>query len=75
MTKPIIAIFGATGNQGNSTAHYILNNPSLSSKYTVRALSRSPSHPKISALASLGAETAFADLDDPSSLSTALKGF
>jgi uncharacterized protein YbjT (DUF2867 family) len=71
--KKLLAIVGATGNQGLSTALAVLNSPHLSSLYTVRALSRDTSSPTMSSLASKGATLARADLDDPSSLPPALK--
>ena len=72
--KSLLVIFGATGNQGFSTAHSILTSPTLSTTYSVRALTRSPSSPKAQTLASLGAEIHHVDLDDPSTLAPALKG-
>ncbi|USP76231.1 NAD(P)-binding protein [Curvularia clavata] len=73
MSKPILAVFGATGNQGFSVASHVLSTPSLSSKYTVRALSRNTSHPSMATLASQGAQLASADMDDASTLPSALK--
>jgi uncharacterized protein YbjT (DUF2867 family) len=73
MSKSLLAVFGATGNQGNSTAHAVLSSPSLSQRYAVRAISRNTSHPKMQALKTAGAQLAQADLDDPSSLPSALK--
>jgi uncharacterized protein YbjT (DUF2867 family) len=74
MPKSTIAVFGASGNQGNSVARTILTTPSLSAMYNVRALSRSTSSPKMLDLESLGAELEQADMDDPSTLPTALSG-
>jgi uncharacterized protein YbjT (DUF2867 family) len=74
MSKSLLAVFGATGNQGNSTAHFVLSDPELSQRYTVRAVSRNTSNPKMENLKSKGAELVQADLDDPSSLPAALKG-
>jgi len=73
-TKPILAVFGATGNQGYSTAHHVLTTPTLSAKYTVRAVSRTASHPRLTSLSTLGAQIATADMSDPSSLPSALNG-
>ncbi|CAE7031570.1 hypothetical protein CFE70_004450 [Pyrenophora teres f. teres 0-1] len=72
--KPILVIFGATGNQGYSTAHHILIHTTLSAKYTVRALSRTITHPLLTTLTSLGAQTAYADMSLPSTLVPALTG-
>ncbi|KAH7377287.1 hypothetical protein BKA66DRAFT_467860 [Pyrenochaeta sp. MPI-SDFR-AT-0127] len=74
MAKSLLAVFGATGNQGNSTANFVLDDPELSKRYTVRAISRDISNPKMQNLKAKGAELAQADLDDPSSLPAALKG-
>ncbi|EXJ82766.1 hypothetical protein A1O3_06581 [Capronia epimyces CBS 606.96] len=74
MTAKIITVFGATGNQGGSTVSAILNNPSLSSKYKIRAITRDPSKPAAQALASRGAELAKADLNDIASVKAAIAG-
>jgi uncharacterized protein YbjT (DUF2867 family) len=73
-TKPILAIFGASGNQGYSLATHVLTNPTLSSRYTVRAVSRSTSKQSMQHLSTLGAELHAADMDDPSTLPSALEG-
>jgi uncharacterized protein YbjT (DUF2867 family) len=74
MSKSLLAVFGATGNQGNSTAHFVLSDPELSQRYAVRAVSRDISNPKMQQLKSKGAELVQADLDDATSLPAALKG-
>ncbi|CAO2649909.1 Nn.00g012010.m01.CDS01 [Neocucurbitaria sp. VM-36] len=74
MSKSLLAIFGATGNQGNSIARFVLDDPELSQRYAVRAVSRDTSKPKMQELKSKGADLAQADLDDASSLPAALKG-
>jgi len=74
MSKSLLAVFGATGNQGNSTAQSVLDDPELSKRYAVRAVSRDTSNPKMQDLKSKGAELVQADLDDASSLPAALKG-
>jgi uncharacterized protein YbjT (DUF2867 family) len=74
MSKSLLAVFGATGNQGNSTAHFVLDDPELAQRYSVRAVSRNVDNPKMQRLKSKGAELVQADLDDPSSLPSALKG-
>lgn len=73
MSKSLFAVFGATGNQGNSAANFVLDDAELSTRYSVRAISRDISNPKMQALASKGAELVQADLDDPSTLPAALK--
>jgi uncharacterized protein YbjT (DUF2867 family) len=74
MSKSLLAVFGATGNQGNSTANFVLSDPELSRRYAVRAVSRDTSNPKMQDLKSRGAELIQADLDDASSLPQALRG-
>ncbi|KAJ9610825.1 hypothetical protein H2200_005602 [Cladophialophora chaetospira] len=74
MSQKIITIFGATGNQGGSTANAIFNDSSLASKYKVRAITRDPSKPAAKALASKGAELAQADIDNIESVKAAVSG-
>ncbi|OAL36376.1 hypothetical protein AYO20_04272 [Fonsecaea nubica] len=74
MAQKIITVFGATGNQGGSTASAIFNNPSLSSKYKVRAITRDTSKPAAQALAAKGAELAKADINDVESVKAAVTG-
>lgn len=69
-TKKIIAIVGATGNQGGSVARTFLSLP----EWHVRCLTRTPSSPASQALSSLGAEIIQADMDSGSSLSNAFQG-
>lgn len=74
MSKNLLVVFGATGNQGGSVANFVLNDPELSKQYSVRAITRSASNPKAQELKSKGAEVVEADLDKPDSLPNALKG-
>ena len=72
MTAPLITIFGATGAQGGGLARNILarNRPD----YRVRAVTRKPDSDAARELAQLGAEVAVADLDDPQSVQSAMRG-
>ncbi|KAF3003146.1 hypothetical protein E8E13_008783 [Curvularia kusanoi] len=72
--KLLLAVMGATGNQGYSVASTALTSPDLSSRYNVRAISRSTTSPKMQSLAALGASLAGADMDAPDSLPAALAG-
>lgn len=72
MSKPIIAVIGATGAQGGSLARSILADPDRS--FAVRAISRKTDSPAAQALASQGAEIVFGDLDEPGSLERAFAG-
>lgn len=65
MSKPIIAVFGATGAQGGSVVRYLKNH----SGYDVRALTRDPSK-----YVGPADEAVAADLDNLGSLGNALKG-
>jgi len=72
MTKKIIAVVGATGQQGGGLARAILDDPD--GGFAVRALTRDPSSPAAAALAARGAEVVAANLDDEASLRAALEG-
>jgi uncharacterized protein YbjT (DUF2867 family) len=71
-TKKIITVFGATGAQGGSLAHAILNDPN--SEFAVRAVSRDPQSDKAKALAAKGAEVVAGDIDDKQSVVQAMQG-
>ncbi|KAF2679865.1 NAD(P)-binding protein [Lentithecium fluviatile CBS 122367] len=73
MSKDLLVVFGATGNQGGSVIRYVLDDPELSKRYSIRAITRNTSSTGAQALASKGIEVVAADLDDPSSLPAALK--
>ena len=68
--KKIIAIIGATGNQGGSVAQRFLQDPD----WHVRGITRNISSPAAQSLKSKGAEVIAADLDDIDSLKAALPG-
>jgi uncharacterized protein YbjT (DUF2867 family) len=68
----IIAVMGATGNQGGSLALAILNDPART--FQVRAVTRNPDSAKAAELKRLGAEIVKADVNDPESLTQALQG-
>lgn len=70
--KPILVVFGATGNQGGSIISHFLSLPS--SPYTLRGLTRDPSSFKSVALAARGVEMVAGNNYDPSSLDAAFKG-
>jgi len=70
--QKIIAVVGATGQQGGGLAHAILAEPE--SGFTVRALTRNPDSEKARELARLGAEVVQADLDDEASVAKAFEG-
>ena len=69
ITKKIIAVAGATGNQGGSVARTFLALP----EWHVRCLTRNTSSKASQNLVSLGAEVVQADMDTESSMSNAFK--
>jgi uncharacterized protein YbjT (DUF2867 family) len=72
MSRPIIAVFGATGAQGGSLARAILNDTSR--RFALRAITRKPGGAAALELASRGADIVTADLDDAPSVERALEG-
>lgn len=68
----IIAIIGATGQQGGGLARAILADPGTG--FAARALTRNPGSERARALAALGADVVEADLDDEASLRAAFDG-
>ncbi|KAI1791732.1 NAD(P)-binding protein [Ganoderma leucocontextum] len=69
MTR-LIAVCGATGNQGGSVARLLLQHPD---EYRTRVLTRDPQSPAGLELARLGAEVVKADLTVPSDVQAALR--
>lgn len=65
----VVAVVGATGQQGGATARALLN-----AGVTVRALVRSPDKPAAQALAEAGAQLAVADFEDPATIRAAFEG-
>ena len=70
--KRVIAVLGATGNQGGGLVNAILEDPD--GPFTVRAITRDAGSEKALALAARGAEVAEADLGDVDSLRRAFAG-
>jgi hypothetical protein len=70
--KKLVTVFGATGNQGGSVIAAILKYPALSSRYSLRAITRDPSKPNAQSLANKGVDLAKADLNDASSITSAV---
>ncbi|WP_164700250.1 NmrA/HSCARG family protein [Modestobacter sp. KNN46-3] len=66
---PLVAVVGATGQQGGATARAL-----LAAGVRVRALVRDPGKATAQALAARGADLVHADLRDPESLRTAFRG-
>lgn len=74
MSKRIITVFGATGNQGGSVINTVLGHQNLSQQFALRGITRNTSSDKAKALADKGVELVVADLNDPQSLEKALQG-
>jgi uncharacterized protein YbjT (DUF2867 family) len=70
--QKVIAVVGATGAQGGGLVRAIQNDPS--GGFRARALTRNVNSDKAQALAKLGAELVFADVDDEASLQKAFEG-
>ncbi|MFC0110821.1 NmrA/HSCARG family protein [Kibdelosporangium aridum] len=70
--KKIIAVVGATGQQGGGLARAILDDPS--GEFAVRALTRNSESDVARELAARGAQIVKADLDDPDSVRAAFQG-
>lgn len=73
MSTKILAVFGATGQQGRSVIDAVLNDPDLSQLYKIRAITRDPSSAKAQELRKK-VDVAQGDLLDKSSIQEALKG-
>ncbi len=70
MASRIIAVFGATGNQGGSVVRELLKSPA---KWKVVGLTRNPSSDKAKKLASQGVDVVECDADKLDSVKQALK--
>jgi uncharacterized protein YbjT (DUF2867 family) len=67
----LIAVTGATGNQGGSVAKLLLKYPT---EYRVRAITRDVRSNSAKVLEEMGAEIVEADLTKPETLPTAVNG-
>jgi uncharacterized protein YbjT (DUF2867 family) len=70
----LLVVFGATGQQGGSVIHTVLNDPELSQQFALRGVTRDPASSKAQALKEQGVEVVQADVDDDASILPALKG-
>lgn len=69
----ILAVFGATGQQGGSVINHVLNDPELSQKYKIRAITRDVNSKNAKQLKEK-VEVVHGDLSNRSSLEAALTG-
>jgi uncharacterized protein YbjT (DUF2867 family) len=72
MSKPVIAVFGATGAQGGGLARALLADPGR--HFAVRAVTRKPDGAAAVELKRAGADVVLADLDDGCSVRRAMDG-
>ncbi|KAL3491732.1 hypothetical protein BJX62DRAFT_204152 [Aspergillus germanicus] len=68
-----LVVFGATGQQGSSILTTVISHPELSTKYTLRGITRNASGSKAIALADKGIEMVEADINDASTLPGAVE--
>ncbi|KAL4948190.1 hypothetical protein BDW69DRAFT_203721 [Aspergillus filifer] len=68
-----LVVFGATGQQGYSILTTIASHPTLSQQYSLRGITRDANKPKPQSLAAAGIEMLEADLNEPSTLSAAVR--
>lgn len=69
----VLAVFGATGQQGGSVINYVLNDPELSRKYKIRAIIRNVSSEKAKRLKEI-VQVVQGDVLNRASLEAALTG-
>jgi uncharacterized protein YbjT (DUF2867 family) len=72
MSQPIIAVVGASGQQGGGLVRAIAADPGR--RFVARAITRDPGSSVADELRALGAEVVRADLDDPGSIEAAFAG-
>ena len=72
--KKILAVLGATGNQGGSVVRHVLQDTELSQLYSVRIIVRDTKKPAVRDFEAQGVEVVEADLNDEKAMQTALKG-
>ncbi|KAF4829483.1 NmrA-like family domain-containing protein 1 [Colletotrichum tropicale] len=73
MTR-LLTVFGATGGQGRSVVNAVLADPSLSTTFRIRAITRDVSSTAAQQLVALGVEVVQADMFSKPSLSCVLEG-
>ncbi|KAJ4350123.1 uncharacterized protein N0V89_008744 [Didymosphaeria variabile] len=70
----VLAVFGATGQQGSSVVNHVLQDPALAQQYTIRALTRDTGSEKSQQLRAKGVDIVTADVLERASLQDALRG-
>src|SRR5690349_4015720 len=74
MSKRVLIVFGATGQQGSSVIDQVLADSHLASEYTIRGLTRDPSSEASQALEKKGVDVVKCDMNSDESVRAALKG-
>ncbi|CAM1509618.1 Fc.00g033570.m01.CDS01 [Cosmosporella sp. VM-42] len=69
----LLAVFGATGNQGGSVIRAILNDPTLSKEFKIRGITRDVSKPASKELEAKGVEMVAADMASVEKAAPAVK--
>jgi uncharacterized protein YbjT (DUF2867 family) len=72
MSQPIIAVVGATGQQGGGLVRAIAADPAR--RFLARGITREPASTRAQELRALGADVVRADFDDPASMEAAFAG-
>ncbi|OAK97220.1 NAD(P)-binding protein [Phaeosphaeriaceae sp. SRC1lsM3a] len=70
----VLAVFGATGNQGSSVVDHVLKHPQLSKEFSIRAITRNVDSPAAKDLKARNVDVVSGDLSDRASLDKALNG-
>jgi uncharacterized protein YbjT (DUF2867 family) len=70
----ILAVLGATGQQGSAVVEYVIKDPELSREYNVRAITRTTDSTKAKSLAEKNVDVVQGDVQDRSSLEKAFSG-
>lgn len=70
----ILAVFGATGQQGSSVVNNVLADTELSQKFKIRAITRDITSEKARQLQLKGVQVAQGDVTNRASIKTALTG-
>ncbi|UZJ51381.1 hypothetical protein CBS101457_000701 [Exobasidium rhododendri] len=74
MSKSLLTVFGAQGQQGASVIHTVQANSVLSSKWNLRGITRDVNGQNALGLASEGVDVVYADLERPETLLNAVRG-
>lgn len=70
----LLAVIGATGQQGSAVVEYVINDPELSQKYKIRAVTRTTDSEKATLLKKKNVDVVQGDVQDKSSLEKAFSG-